>query len=245
MIRNAVEANATLFGRGNVKKPLQAANKSSLDVDALFAQMTSQKPALIPQPETTKNTSPPEVQSAPIPATLPDPNPAGTPGQADAREPNAPPVITTETQAPSTITIKRSYVFAGETQTEERTVLADSEEARLYLTQQASNATTTTTTARGMITSSKPPLRRPTKRKSMFAASGNDVDAAAAAAKGPKLNTLEKSKLDWAAQVDREGISDELSEARKAKGTYLGRLEFLGRMDMKREEELKDGAKGR
>jgi len=164
---------------------------------------------------------------------------------------------------PETVIIKRNYVFAGKTITDERTVLADSEEARLYFghKKEASSikgpAKFRGRTAPQLENSrsnsaSNPaprPLRRPMKRRSILAADGPDdailaaaataaaTAVATAAAKAPKLNTLEKSKLDWAAQVDRDGLSEELSEARKAKGTYLGRLDFLGRMDAKREEE--------
>jgi len=158
---------------------------------------------------------------------------------------------------PETVIIKRNYVFAGKTITDERTVLADSEEARLYFSHKkeappikgpAKFPVSGRTAPQLENSASNPtprPLRRPMKRRSILAADGPDdailaavaTAAATAAAKAPKLNTLEKSKLDWAAQVDRDGLSEELSEARKAKGTYLGRLDFLGRMDAKREEE--------
>lgn len=61
-----------------------------------------------------------------------------------------------------------------------------------------------------------------------------------AASNGPKLNTIEKSKLDWASHVDKEGLKEELDTAEKAKGGYLGRMEFLGRTEAKREEDLKN-----
>lgn len=51
----------------------------------------------------------------------------------------------------------------------------------------------------------------------------------------PKLNTIEKSKMDWAGYVDREGIKEELDGAGKAKEGYLGRMDFLGRVDEMRE----------
>jgi len=232
-----------IASRTNEKKPLQGTAASSLDVDALFAQMVAQKTTPAVEPSITTPTIESSAEASTTTFTpLTD---ATAAAQATTGVPEVAPSIPAQPLALSTITIKRTYVFAGETQTEERTVAADSEEARLYLAQQAQSIAkpSTTASAASNITG-KPPLRRPTKRKSMFAAGGPDVSAVAAGAKGPKLNTLEKSKLDWAAQVDREGISEELSEARKAKGTYLGRMDFLGRMDMKREEELK-AAKGK
>jgi len=59
-------------------------------------------------------------------------------------------------------------------------------------------------------------------------------------AKGPKLNTVEKSRLDWAQYVDEEGIKDELNVHSKAKEGYLGRMDFLGRVDANREEERRN-----
>ncbi|OBT75788.1 hypothetical protein VF21_05536 [Pseudogymnoascus sp. 05NY08] len=54
--------------------------------------------------------------------------------------------------------------------------------------------------------------------------------------KGRKLNTVEKSKMDWAGFVDKEGIREELEVAEKGKGSYLQRKEFLERVEGKREE---------
>lgn len=135
----------------------------------------------------------------------------------------------------ATVVIKRKYEFAGETMEEEKTVPASSAEARLYLEEQARKKQSIIAST----SNSKPALRRPTKRASIFGTGGGATSApVVASSKGPKLNTIEKSKLDWAAHVDQEGISDELDEHRRAKGTYLGRLDFLGRMDAKRDEEL-------
>lgn len=75
----------------------------------------------------------------------------------------------------------------------------------------------------------------------MFGPSGGELGSKAAGLSGQaaKLNTLEKSKLDWAAHVDHEGISEELKGHHRAKGDYLGRMDFLGRMDAKREADLR------
>ena len=54
-----------------------------------------------------------------------------------------------------------------------------------------------------------------------------------------KLNTVEKSKMDWAGFVDKEGIKDELETAGKAKGAYLDQREFLARVEGKREEDAR------
>jgi hypothetical protein len=57
--------------------------------------------------------------------------------------------------------------------------------------------------------------------------------------KGKKLNTVEKSAMDWAGFVDKEGIADELDAAGKSKGAYKARQEFLARVENKREEEAR------
>ena len=55
-----------------------------------------------------------------------------------------------------------------------------------------------------------------------------------------KLNFVEKSHLDWVAHVAEIGDKDELEQAAKAKGGYLERADFLGRVEMNREEELRN-----
>lgn len=133
--------------------------------------------------------------------------------------------------AEEVISIKRTYVFAGETITEEKMVPKHSAEARLYLQ-----------SLEGPDGSSvpKPPLRRPKKRISKFEPNPEGkIMAPTATNKGPKLNTIEKSKLDWAGFVDKEGIAEELDDASKAKEGYLGRLDFLGRVEATRDEQLK------
>lgn len=57
--------------------------------------------------------------------------------------------------------------------------------------------------------------------------------------KGRKLNTVEKSKMDWAGFVDKSGIREELEVAEKAKGSYMHQKEFLERVEGKREEEAR------
>lgn len=55
-----------------------------------------------------------------------------------------------------------------------------------------------------------------------------------------KLNTVEKSRYDWAGFVDKEGIAEELDEYGKSKASYLGREEFLNRAENRQEEERRD-----
>ena len=143
-----------------------------------------------------------------------------------------------------TVTIQRTYNFAGKVHTETKIVPRDSAEARLYL---ASNPTTAAPT-------SASPARRATKlaRRSIFepiidlGPPRTDLKlgvgmirerlVAQQEEKGRKLNTVEKSKMDWAGFVDKEGIREELEVAEKGKGSYLHRKDFLERVEGKRED---------
>lgn len=217
------------------KKPLVQAGKSSVDVDALWAQMTAgATKSQTPQPKPPSDSTPVTTNGSQQPQPQQPPGPSPDPATQTVPPPQAP------THLPKdTITINRTFTFAGETHTESRTVPATSAEAKLYLAEQAEAAARAAGNAPTGAPSSKPlapGLRRPKKRVSMFSsgAAGND---ATKPAKEQKLNTLQKSRLDWAAHVDSEGISEELDEARRAKGGYLGKMDFLGRMDAKREGE--------
>lgn len=141
------------------------------------------------------------------------------------------------------ITIKRTYKFAGEVHVEEKVVPKSSAEAKLWLSQQSFQSQTTLGVGAT--------LRRPLRRISKFDPNHNNMAAfqknwsksggkfGKAGFDGPKLNTVEKSKQDWAAHVDKEGLQEELQEAAKAKGGYLGRQDFLNEVEQKREEEAR------
>lgn len=65
---------------------------------------------------------------------------------------------------------------------------------------------------------------------------GKSLEKQKGKGKEVKLNTVEKSKLDWEAEVDREGMREELEKAGKSGKDYLGRMDFLGRVDEGRDE---------
>jgi hypothetical protein len=137
------------------------------------------------------------------------------------------------------VTIKRTYQFAGEVHTEEKIVPKSSAEAQLWLSQQSANDQS----ANRLDSRS---LRRPLRRISRFDPNLNNLDSikkswekqlnAGGAVTGPKLNTVEKSRIDWVVHVDQEGLKDELDEHAKAKEGYLGRMDFLGQVEQRREE---------
>lgn len=157
-----------------------------------------------------------------------------------------------ETKLPSEemIKIKRTYKFAGEVITEEKLVPKDSAEAKLYLSQSKDKPVDDAEAEDAASKNSGLKLRRPLRKYSRFDPNPPDAikkswekQPTAAEAdsnkqvKGPKLNTVEKSRLDWAEYVDQAGIKDELNVHSKAKEGYLGRMEFLSRVDAKQEEE--------
>ncbi|CAO3665785.1 unnamed protein product [Umbelopsis vinacea] len=57
--------------------------------------------------------------------------------------------------------------------------------------------------------------------------------------KTPKMNTLDKSKLDWQGYVDREGIREDLKYQNK--DGYMEKVAFLQRVDDRRLQDLKAG----
>lgn len=181
----------------------------SIDVDALWAQMISGAPA-------TKTTQPEDEKTEPIQATQ-------------------------EADPSNMIRIKRTYNFAGRVHTEEKLVPRDSAEAKLYLASQGDN-----------VPDDDEPAKRVT-RKSFRSAFEPMVDPlpqradlnlgmaariqAGKDAWAKKLNTVEKSRMDWAGFVDKEGIKDELELAGKSKDSYNAREDFLARSEARREEE--------
>lgn len=162
-----------------------------------------------------------------------------------------------------TIKIKRTYKFAGKVHTEERVVARDSAEARLYLASHPEAAEADAAAdAQEEEEQDKEKKRMPRKAfRSIFepvlslgdqqSPQRTDLnlaiavrlrareEAEAAAAKAKKLNTVEKSRMDWAGFVDKEGIKDELALAGRAKGSFADRQDFLARSEAKREEEAR------
>ncbi|OAT12196.1 Swr1p complex component [Blastomyces gilchristii SLH14081] len=224
------------------QRPLAKADGATVDVDALWEKMKAVEPSPIP-PKPSVLTSEEGMPKD------------GTTVNDFSRQ--TAPVLPGE----ETITIKRVYKFAGEVITEEKTVPKDSAEAKLYLSSEAEKKKkkTSSNTKGGdepnhTSDAVRIPLGRPLRRYSRFDPNPPDMikkswekntafpggAGAAEQPKGPKLNTVMKSKLDWAEYVDRAGIKDDLDVHSKAKEGYLGRMDFLNRVDAKREEERRN-----
>ncbi|KAL1843805.1 hypothetical protein VTJ49DRAFT_7515 [Mycothermus thermophilus] len=223
------------------KRMQDASGPVTIDVDALWADMINtpvvRKPGAEPPGATPKPSCQQQQHSQPDQKSL------------AAEEPNL-------------IRIKRTYHFAGKVHTEEKLVPRDSAEAKLYLAENPDADTTPTTDSesdqalkrlprkafRSVFEPTPPPdapggvtpfTQRRTDLNLCVAERLRAREKAAAEAEARKLNTVEKSRMDWAGFVDREGIRDELELAGKSKHSFATRQEFLARSDMVREEEAR------
>ncbi|KAI3343915.1 bucentaur or craniofacial development-domain-containing protein [Ustulina deusta] len=148
------------------------------------------------------------------------------------------------TDTPGMIKIKRTYNFAGKVHTEEKLVARDSAEAKLYLASQDPKPAEAEN-------EDEQPKRKPRKAfRSIFEPAieglaqrldlklGMNIrlELREQQAKAKKLNVVEKSRMDWAGFVDKEGIKDELELAGKSKESYVSRQDFLQRVEAKKEE---------
>lgn len=141
------------------------------------------------------------------------------------------------------VRIKRTYNFAGKVHVEEKLVPRDSAEAKLFFASRGEEPP---------LSADEPPVKRVAKKafRSAFEPLSDplpqraDLNLGVAArmragrdAQAKKLNTVEKSRMDWAGFVDKEGIKDELELAGKSKDSYAAREDFLARSEARREDE--------
>ena len=240
-----------LVYRKEERKPLAKIDGATVDVDAIWERMNAPT-SLIEEDEQNKKQKEAEPETDGKDHNKPETIQSQT-MQQDKKQPQPAP----QTRYPDEmVKIRRTYKFAGDVTTEEKFVPKDSAEAKLFLTDGKDGATIETVAAEDVGDNSGNAkailkLRRPLRRISRFDPNPaafakknwekQPVIAAGAGAaegvKGPKINTVEKSRLDWAAYVDQAGIKDELRVHSKAKEGYLSRMDFLDRVDAKREEE--------
>jgi hypothetical protein len=228
------------------KKPLARTEGATVDVDALWAQMTAAP--LKPVPPAEPDRSPEQATTTDTPA--PAPKPAA---------------VEVEDQ----VQIKKTYTFAGQDTTEEKSI------PRSHLDKYTSDGWTTTEPAtssgpdpRHKANTSK--VRRPLRRPSRFDPNPTgfvrtlaleyqltyprtlaptststatmpppELPATQGKAKTQKLNVVDKSRMDWTGFVDKEGIAEELDTHGKTKEAYLGRMDFLAGVEARKEEERK------
>jgi hypothetical protein len=209
---------------------------ATVDVDALWAQMNAPESQLSLQASQIENKH--------------EPTPDEPDGVADPSAPNQgapePEDKTRHGQhREQMVKIKRTYKFAGEMITEEKVVPKDSAEAKAFLSSGDNVEYAEVEDADGLMSTRN--LRRPLRKISRFDPNPTGLIKKSwekqaitdAGATGPKINTVEKSRLDWAQYVDQAGIKDELRTHSKAKEGYMGRMDFLGRMESKRDDEAR------
>ncbi|CAF9907726.1 MAG: swr complex subunit [Alectoria fallacina] len=236
-------------GRGGGDESRKALPKSSgttIDIDSVWARLNNpqvSRPVTDPQKatDTISNAEniPPSSEAVSKATLLPS-------LQVSSPEP--------------TITIPHTYTFAGQKHTSTKIVPASSKEAQAYLASKDKDSTATTgpvlrrpLARKGLLDPNPQCLIKGVARSprsdlptSIGGQGTKHLNAATKAKvwevgkkKEVKLNTVEKSKLDWEAEVERQGLREELEKAEKSGGSYLGRMEFLGRGDQMREEEAK------
>lgn len=207
----------------------------TIDVDSVWAQMLAGQTTVARQP---------------------DDAPAAAEGE-DADVPTSSPVQPGKTA--NLVRIRQTYNFAGRVHTEEKIVARDSAEAKLFI---ASGGQVEAITADADADTNPNPSstspRRTVARKAFRSAFEPQLDLSAQprradldlgvaarmragreAQQARKLNTVEKSRMDWAGFVDREGIKDELELAGRSKDSYAARQDFLDRSEMRREDDAR------
>ncbi|KAH9850648.1 bucentaur or craniofacial development-domain-containing protein [Lenzites betulinus] len=175
-----------------------------------------------------------------------------------------PPTITTpDAGTPQTVKIVRRFRFAGEEVAEVKEVPADSREAKewpLWKPREdnsskgqehtdrppashsgSATAVASSSSATPASSSAKPPGKRPGPRKPKTTLAPIPKKDSV-----KKLTTLDKSAMDWRAHVEGDAppdVKDEL-EANRRGGGYLEKVEFLQRVEARKEEVL-DANKGK
>jgi hypothetical protein len=221
------------------KKFAASTGPVTIDVDEVWAQMLAG--ATQPSEEDTPDATSKE-QASTAPTDAPQEN-----GVDQVSMPSG----TSDDSNSEMVRIRRTYNFAGKVHTEEKLVARESAEAKLYLASLEKDGK-----PEGEDVESSPPKRILKKAfRSAFepimeplsqrgdlnlgvAARMRALDAARDA-NARKLNTVEKSRMDWAGYVDKEGIKDELELASKSKDSYTSRQAFLARSEALREEDAR------
>ncbi|OJK04570.1 hypothetical protein ASPACDRAFT_74196 [Aspergillus aculeatus ATCC 16872] len=239
------------------RKPLAKIDGATVDVDALWAMMNApENNSGLHAGSSSSSSSGKNDDSAPTTQN----------GDVEMQESSTEADLQTKQQqkpskyAEEMVKIKRTYKFAGEMITEEKIVPKDSAEAKLYLanngdanvetvTVAAMEDATLTTTTEDLAIKLRRPLRRVSRfdpnptgaiKKSWEKQPAAGITGQDENARGPKINTVEKSRMDWAAYVDSAGLKDELKVHSKAKEGFHGRMEFLDRVGANIEEERRN-----
>ncbi|XP_076469951.1 craniofacial development protein 1-like [Babylonia areolata] len=209
-----------------------------------------------------KTTTKPSPKVAPASTTVKQPvssSPAPDAPQTTCPPPTAPPPaspVSSSTADAGKVTITKVFDFAGEEIKITKEVAADSKEAkaelkkREQLEQHKAAPTPTPTTPKptsSLLTTNSSPspsslsagpgllgVKRPTP------GAGGLGNVLSKIGKKQKMGTLEKSKMDWEAFKQKEGINEDLKIHNKGKDGYIERMSFLNRTDVRQFEIERD-----
>jgi hypothetical protein len=233
------------------RKPLADTATSTVDVDSIWAAMISGNPL-------SKSSTDAEIILSSTELHSLNPETKGNQATHDSISPS-----NLEEGPDSMIMIKRTTTFAGVTKTEQKLVPRNSAEAKLYLSSLPSQAETladsTAAPAEEVAASLFTKPKRPPKlaRRSIFEpvienlpqrtdlhfgirrTTDGGIVLLTKEEKGKKLNTVEKSQMDWAGYVDKEGIAEELNAASKDQKNFMARQAFLARVEQKKEDDAR------
>lgn len=199
----------------------------TIDVDAVWAQMLAGP---------TTSEPPADQTQAPV---------ANDAIEDPSEDKNIPVAAEAQSEPSSLVRIKRTYNFAGRVHTEEKLVARDSAEAKLYFASKGEDVPASDEVlpskrvARRAFRSAFEPASDPLPQRADLNLGMAARMQAGKEAQAKKLNTVEKSRMDWAGYVDKEGIKDELELAGKSKDSYAARQDFLARSEFRRDDEAR------
>ncbi|XP_053556519.1 craniofacial development protein 1 [Bombina bombina] len=128
---------------------------------------------------------------------------------------------------PAKVTITKVLDFAGEEVTVKTEVDSSSKEAKAFIKQQQQQLQPPSQTLTGPSLPAASSVKRTAGMSSILGKLGS---------KKQKMSTLEKSKLDWEAFKEKEGIGEELAIHNRGKDGYIERKAFLERVDYRQFE---------
>ncbi|PYH76077.1 BCNT-domain-containing protein [Aspergillus uvarum CBS 121591] len=253
-MRGFVRTRAMKMRAQDERKPLAKIDGATVDVDALWAMMNA------PEKNSELHAGSDGKNDGGAPTTQNGDDMEMQELSSTETDPQTKQSQKSSKYAEEMVKIKRTYKFAGEMVTEEKIVPKDSAEAKLYLanngdanvetiTMAAVEDATATTATEDVAIKLRRPLRRVSRfdpnptgaiKKSWEKQPAAEITGQDENARGPKINTVEKSRMDWAAYVDSAGLKDELKVHSKAKEGFHGRMEFLDRVGANIEEERRN-----
>ncbi|KAJ7512502.1 bucentaur or craniofacial development-domain-containing protein [Mycena galericulata] len=137
------------------------------------------------------------------------------------------------------VKIQKKFLYAGETTVEVVEVPEDSADAKKWPLWHPPEEESTATASSSTQEPETPPVPSTSAAKKPGPRKPRTSLAAIPTQKPRKLSTLDKSKMDWSTHVNSEppDMKDELDANRRG-GGYLEKLEFLNRVDGRREDAL-------